>query len=104
MYVYVHICICEYISGGSAVKDPTCQNRRRKGLRFNCWVRKIPWRRKWLPTLVFLPGEFRGQRSLTGHSPCGSKESDITEQACKHTSTCRELHIEIDVVIVKYFF
>ena len=28
------------------------------------WVRKIPWRRAWLPTPVFLPGEFRGQRSL----------------------------------------
>ena len=32
------------------------------------WIRKIPWRRKWLPTLVFLPGEFHGQRSLVGYS------------------------------------
>ena len=39
----------------------------------------IPWRRKWLPTPVFLPGEFRGQRSLTGCSPWGCKESDMTE-------------------------
>ena len=30
------------------------------------WVGKIPWRRKWQPTLVFLPGEFHGQRSLVG--------------------------------------
>ena len=33
------------------------------------WVRKIPWRRKWLPTPVFLPGESHGQRSLVGYSP-----------------------------------
>ena len=32
-------------------------------------VRKIPWRREWLPTLVFLPGAFHGQRSLVGYSP-----------------------------------
>ena len=43
------------------------------------WVRKIPWRREWLSTPVLLPGEFHGQRSLEGYSPCGHKESDITE-------------------------
>ena len=41
---------------------------------------KIPWRREWLPTLVFLPGKFHGQRSLVGYSPWGHKESDMTEQ------------------------
>ena len=43
------------------------------------WVGKIPWRREQLPTPVFLPGEFHGQRSLEGHSPWGRKESDMTE-------------------------
>ena len=37
------------------------------------------WRRKWQPTLEFLPGEFHGQRSLAGYSPWGHKESDTTE-------------------------
>ena len=37
------------------------------------------WRREWLPTLVFLPEEFYGQRSLVGYSPWGHKESDVTE-------------------------
>ena len=37
------------------------------------WVRKIPWRREWLPTPVILPGEFLGQRSLVGYSPWGRK-------------------------------
>ena len=43
-------------------------------------VRKIPWRRAWQPTPVFLPGEFRGQKSLVDYSPWGHKESDMTEQ------------------------
>ena len=47
---------------------------------FDPSIAKIPWRRKWLPTLVFLPGESHGQRSLTGYSPQGRKESDTTER------------------------
>ena len=43
------------------------------------WVGKISWRREWLPTLVLLPGEFHGQRSLVGCSPWAHKESDSTE-------------------------
>ena len=43
------------------------------------WVGKIPWRREWQPTPVFLPGEFHGQRSLVGYSPHSRKESDRTE-------------------------
>ena len=39
-----------------------------------------PWRREWMPTPVFLPGEFHGQRSLAGYSPWGRKESGMTEQ------------------------
>ena len=43
------------------------------------WVGKIPWRRKWKPTSVFLPGKSHGQRSLVGYSPWGHKELDTTE-------------------------
>ena len=50
-----------------------------RGPRFNPWVRKILWRREWLPTPVFLPGEFHGQRNLAGYSPMGRKELDTTE-------------------------
>ena len=39
-----------------------------KRLRFDSWVGKIPWRREWQPTPVFLPEEFQGQRSLAGYS------------------------------------
>ena len=47
---------------------------------FDPWVGKIPWRRKWQPNPVFLPGKSHGQRSLVGYSPWGHKESDMTEQ------------------------
>ena len=47
---------------------------------FDPWVRKIPWRRKWQPTPVFLPGKFHGWRSLVGYSPWGRKELDTTER------------------------
>ena len=46
---------------------------------FDPWVGKIPWRRERLPTPVFWPGEFHGQRSLAGYNPWGHKESDTTE-------------------------
>ena len=52
---------------------------------FDHWVRKIPWRREWQPTPVFLPGEFCGQRSLVGYSPWGPKESGTTEQPTHNT-------------------
>ena len=47
---------------------------------FDPWVGKFLWRREWQPTLVFLPGEFHGQRSLVGFSPWGCKESAMTER------------------------
>ena len=53
-----------FFPGGAGGKEPACQCRRQ----FNPWVRKIPWRRKWPPAPVFLPGEFQGQRSLVGYS------------------------------------
>ena len=53
------------------------QYRRPKG---NPWVGRILWRRAWLPTPVFLLGEFHGLRSLAGYNPWGYKESDKTER------------------------
>ena len=60
-------------------KKHTCQCRRHKRLGFGPWVGKIPWRRAWYPTPVFLPGESHGQRSLVGYSPWGCKGSERTE-------------------------
>ena len=46
------------------IKNPPACAGRCKRHRFSLWVRKIPWRREWPPTPVFLPGESHGQRSL----------------------------------------
>ena len=56
-----------------------CLQCRRPG--FYPWIGRIIWRKEWLLTPVFLPGEFHGQRSLVGYSPWGHKELDMTEQA-----------------------
>ena len=67
----------------SEVKNPPAmQGTQRRG--FDPWVGKIPWRRVWQPTSVFLPGKSRGQRSLMGCSPWGRKESYTTELLSRH--------------------
>ena len=68
--------------GGSEVKAFACKAG---DPRFNPWVGKIPWRRKWQPTPVFLPGESHGRRSLVGYSPRGRKESDTTSLSLSFT-------------------
>ena len=65
--------------GGTSGKELTCQCRRCKRCGVDPWVGKIPWRRAWHSTPVFLPGKPHGQRILVGYSPQGHKESDTTE-------------------------
>ena len=69
--------------GGSDGKESVCQCKRPG---FDPWVGKIPWRRAWQPTPVFLPGESHGQRSLVSYSPWGSRKVDMTERLT-HTHT-----------------
>ena len=64
---------------GTGGKEPACQCKRQKKHGFNPWIGKIPWRRAWLQTLVFLLEECHGQRSLVGSSSKGHKESDRTK-------------------------
>jgi len=59
--------------------------------RFDPWVRKVPWRRKWQSTPILLPGKSHGQRSLEGYSPWGDKESDMPEQPHFHFEACNEV-------------
>ena len=64
--------------GGSVVKNPPArQEMQERG--FGSWVGKIPWRRTWQLTSVFLPEESNGQRILAGYSLRGRKELDMTE-------------------------
>ena len=67
-----------------------CQCRRRKRCRFDPWVSKVPWRRPWQPTPVFLPEESHGQGTLAGYSPRGSQRVGhdwATEYTHTHTHT-----------------
>ena len=66
--LHTYIRLSWWLSG----KESTCQSRRHE---FDPWVGKIPWRRRWQPIPVFLPGESHGQRSLAGDR---LKEMDTT--------------------------
>ena len=66
--------------GGASGKEPACQCSRCRRHRFDPWVRKIPCRRKWQPTPIFLPGESHGQRSL-------AKSRTWLKQLSRHART-----------------
>ena len=102
------------------VKESACQCRRGQRCGIDPWAGKIPWRRAWQPTAVFLPGEFHGQRSLGGYSPWGCIELEMTEssgmdqggrgQPGSRTSTsgqnpiCRSLAVRDACVTAQEFF
>ena len=69
-------------------KESTCQC---KSHRFDFWIGKIPGRRKWQPTLIFLPEKTHGQRSLAGYSPWGRKRvgHDLVTKQQKQQLTMR---------------
>ena len=68
---------CLGFPGGVSGKEPACQCKRHNRHRFDPWVGKIPLRRVWQSTPVFIPGESHGVRSLASYSPLGLKELDI---------------------------
>ena len=88
-------------------KESTCQCRRHKRRRFYPWLGKIPWRRKWQPSPVFLPGKSHGWRSLAGYSPWGHKELDTTEHThryCMVGPCCSPVLFEYQFLKVIYLF
>ena len=87
------LCFLWDFPGGSDSKS-VCLQCGRSG--FDPCVGKVPWRRKWHPTAVLLPGKPHGWRSLVGYSPWGRRESDTTEQLhfhfhlqCRRRRRCR---------------
>ena len=83
-------CNLQYFSGGSDGKSICLQCGRP---RFDPGVGKIPWRRKWQPTLVFLPGNSYGQQNLVGYRPWGRKELDTTERLHFHFSFLQQMFL-----------
>ena len=92
------ITICPFGLGASVVaqmvKNPMQETR------FDAWVGKIPWRRKWQSTPVILPGKSNGQRSLVGYSPWGRKESDTTGWLHFHFTKINESRDNLHLTIV----
>ena len=101
----MYICMCIYIgfSGGAMVKNPPA-NAGDKRCGFHPWVRKIPWRREWQSTSVFLPVKSYGQRSLVGYSPWGHKESDMTEHKYVGIYLCVCVCVYVCVCVHIYSF
>ena len=71
-------------------KESTCLWRRYKRHRLDPWVWKIPWRRKWQPTPVLLPGKSHGERSMAGYSPWGRKTLSNSSTAVRVRSWARD--------------
>ena len=70
--------------GGSVVKNPPANAGDIGDVGLIPGLGRSPWRRKWQPTPVFLPGESHGQRSLTGYSSQHHEESDMTKNTLMH--------------------
>ena len=79
------LCFTRWLSG----KESACQCRRRKRCEFDPWVGKIPWRRKWQPIPVFLPGKSHAQWHLAGYNLYVCKESDTTDWTTEHAQVIK---------------
>ena len=92
-YMFTCLALCYYPSFIPGLprwysgKESAGQSRRCKRHGFDPWVRKIPWSRKWQPTLVVLSKKFHRQRSLGDYSPWGCKELDTTMTEHTHVSS-----------------
>ena len=86
MSLFISLWFCTGFPGGSMIKNSTAC--RRHG--FNPWVRDIPWKRKWQPTPVFLPGKSHGQSSLAGYWAHGVAKSWAQLSVWAHTSAVTE--------------
>ena len=70
--------MCLVTPGGTGVKDPPANAGDARNSGLIPWVRKIPWRWKWQPTLVSTPGKFHGRGSLAVYCPWDRKELNTT--------------------------
>ena len=75
----MEICVAQGAPSDSDGKERACNAQ---DLGFNSYIRKIPWRKEWQPTPVFLPEESHGQRShgISRQSSCDLQELDTTER------------------------
>ena len=79
------------LPGDVSGKESSCQCSRLRRHKFDAWVGKICWRKKWQPTAAFLPGKSHGQRNLTGYSPWVAK-SWTQLRVCAHVHMHAHTH------------
>ena len=93
------------LPSGASGKEPACQCRRCKRRRFDPWVRKIPWRKAWQSTPVFLLGKSRGQRSLAGCSPWRHRESTgLSNWRCYTTTNLNSSVLAVFLSLTKEIY
>ena len=88
--------------GGIVGKELACQCRRCKKHRFDPWVRKFTWRRKWQPTSESLSGEFHGQRSLVGYRVGHDWACTLTQYYLGQSKTNTRLILTLTIMNALY--
>ena len=78
-------------------KDSTCNARDLDSIPSSG---RFPWRRKWQPTPIFLPGEFHGQRSLVDYSPWDRKESEMMEQLTYNVNSVSYSFLVLSIILL----
>ena len=82
--------------GGAGGTDSACQRRRCRRCGLDPWVRKIPWRRAWQPTPVFMPGESQGQRGLAGYIQYIGLQRVAQDEVTQHIRCMVSTYIRTD--------
>ena len=82
--LYIVVCICRASPVALVVKNLPASAGDSREHGFDPWVGKVPWRRAWQPTSVFLSGESHGQSNVAGYSPQSHKELDTLKQYSTH--------------------
>ena len=86
LFIFFLLFVIWSFPGGTSGKEPACQCRRLGRCEFDPWVGKIPWRKKWQPTPLFLSRESHGRRSLAGYSPwCPKSWTRLSDRTHTHT-------------------
>ena len=84
-WVLLHCRKIHLFPGGASAKEPACQCRKGKRRRFDSWVWKIPWRKKWQPTPVFMPRESPWTEEPGGLQSMGSQRVGHDRSDLAHT-------------------
>ena len=92
----IALCAGPKLPGDSVGKDPTCKSRRYTWCRCNPWVEKIPWRRAWQPTLIFLP-----RVSLWTEAPGGLQSMGSQSQTRLKWLSTQDIAIALEEVLVQ---